>query len=73
LSLAMFLLKELFCVRGLFPGENLRSMIGRRWHFYTVFFLKAPLLEKLDFYWCLGGIWRYCYRELITMAGIYLF
>jgi hypothetical protein len=37
-------------------GENLRSMIGRRRRLCTVSFLEASLLEKLDFWCCLGGV-----------------
>jgi hypothetical protein len=37
-------------------GKNLRSMIGQRWRLCTVSFLKASLLEKLDFRCSLGGV-----------------
>jgi hypothetical protein len=36
-------------------GENLKSIIGRRWRLCTISFLEATLLEKLDFWCCLGG------------------
>jgi hypothetical protein len=36
--------------------ENLRSMIGRWWCLYTISFLKALVLEKLNFWCCLGGV-----------------
>jgi hypothetical protein len=37
-------------------GENLRSMIGRRRRLCVVSFMEASLLEKLDFWCCLGGV-----------------
>jgi hypothetical protein len=36
--------------------ENLRSMIGQRRCLCAVSFLEASLLEKLDFWCCLGGV-----------------
>jgi hypothetical protein len=42
--------------RTFFQGENVRSMIGRRRRLCTVSFLEASLLEKLDFWCCLGGV-----------------
>jgi hypothetical protein len=53
---------QLSCCRHCFEsedflqGENLRSMIGRRQRLCTVPFLEASLLEKLDFWCCLGGV-----------------
>jgi hypothetical protein len=37
-------------------GENLRSLIGRRWCLCSVPFLEASLLEKMNFWCCFGGV-----------------
>jgi hypothetical protein len=37
-------------------GENLKYIIGRRVCLCVVSFLEASLLEKLDFWCCLGGV-----------------
>jgi hypothetical protein len=37
-------------------GENLRSMIMRRWCLCIVPFFETLLLEKLDFLYCLDGV-----------------
>jgi hypothetical protein len=37
-------------------SENLRSMIKRRPRLCNVSFLEASLLEKLDFWCCIGGV-----------------
>jgi hypothetical protein len=36
-------------------GENLRSLVGRRRRLCTLPFLKASILESLEFKCCLGG------------------
>jgi hypothetical protein len=36
--------------------ENLRFMVGRRQCLYTISFLEASLLKKLDFWWGIGGV-----------------
>jgi hypothetical protein len=46
----------LFPSKDFMQGENLRSMIERRWRLCTVFFLGTSLLEKLDFGSYLGGV-----------------
>jgi hypothetical protein len=40
----------------LLQGENLRFMIGRRRCSSGVSFLEVSLLEKLNFWCCLGGV-----------------
>jgi hypothetical protein len=54
----MVLLKALFWSEDFLRDENLRSMIERRWRLCTIFFLKASLMEKLDFWCYLDGVWR---------------
>jgi hypothetical protein len=39
-----------------FQGENLRSLIGRWRCLCTISFLEASLLEKLDFWCCIGCV-----------------
>jgi hypothetical protein len=48
--------KHCFCEWGLSPRWNLRLMIGQWRCLCTVSFLEASLLEKLDFWCCLGGV-----------------
>jgi hypothetical protein len=50
------LLKTLFCERGLSPRLIPMIYDGRQWSLCTVSFLEASLLEKLDFWCCLGGV-----------------
>jgi hypothetical protein len=57
LFLAMALLKALFSAsENLLEDGNLISTIGHRRRLYTVSFLEASLLKKLDFWCCIGGI-----------------
>jgi hypothetical protein len=37
-------------------GENLRSVIGQQRRLCNVSFFEASVLEKLEFWCCLGGV-----------------
>jgi hypothetical protein len=47
--------RHCFASEDFLQGENLWSMIGQRRRLCTISFLKASLLEKLDFLCCFGG------------------
>jgi hypothetical protein len=52
-----------FVSKDFLQGENLNSITGRRWRLCTVFLLEASLLEKLDFWYCLGRIYAAATRN----------
>jgi hypothetical protein len=67
----MALLKASFCEEDFLQDENLRSMIGGR-RLCTVPFLKALLLEKLDFSGVVLVVLIQLLKEIGHFSGTFL-